>query len=148
MAFSNQFVCSHPGELDTLSADILKQYADRRFFAISGPMGAGKTTFIKSLCKNLQVIDNVSSPTFSIVNEYRTESGARIYHFDMYRIKSPEELFDIGYEEYFYSGNYCFLEWPELVQNILPLEIIEIKIEVSPTGSERIFTVSELLPKV
>ena len=87
---------------------------DQRAFLFDAPMGAGKTTFIKSLCQYLGVIDTMSSPTYSIVNEYHTKSNRKIFHFDLYRLKSPEELFELGFDEYIASGNYLFIEWPEL----------------------------------
>jgi len=109
----------------------LRQYLnDNRFFAIYGEMGAGKTTLIQAMCRNLGTENLVSSPTFSLVNEYAI-SGAEanlIYHFDFYRIKDLEEVYDIGYEEYFYSNNYCFVEWPEKIESLLPESYTEIRI--------------------
>ena len=103
---------------------------DQRIFLFEAPMGSGKTTFIKSLCEFLNVIDTMSSPTYSIVNEYHTNSKSKLYHFDLYRLKSSEELFEIGFEDYVDSGNYLFIEWPELALPFLDsyLRII-IKIE-------------------
>jgi len=95
-----------------------------------GKMGAGKTTLIKELVKQLGVDEIASSPTFSLVNEYQTNTGQTIYHFDFYRINSEEEAYDIGVEEYFYSNNWCFIEWGEKVQNLLPLDIININIGI------------------
>jgi tRNA threonylcarbamoyladenosine biosynthesis protein TsaE len=102
----------------------------RKIFAFSGSMGAGKTTIIKAICEVLGAKDIVTSPTFTIVNEYRTFSGESIYHIDFYRIKKCEEVFDFGIEEYFDSGSYCFMEWPELVEGILPRETVNVKISV------------------
>ena len=102
----------------------------RKIFAFSGSMGAGKTTIIKAICEALGAKDIVTSPTFTIVNEYRTNSGKSIYHIDFYRIKKSEEVFDFGIEEYFDSGSYCFMEWPELVEGILPAETVSVKISV------------------
>ncbi len=102
----------------------------RKIFAFSGSMGAGKTTIIKAICEVLGAKDIVTSPTFTIVNEYRTLSGESIYHIDFYRIKKSEEVFDFGIEEYFTSGSYCFMEWPELVEGILPPETVRVKITV------------------
>jgi tRNA threonylcarbamoyladenosine biosynthesis protein TsaE len=99
-----------------------------RVFAFYGHMGAGKTTFIKALCQVLGVKDIVQSPTFSIINEYKTEVGESIYHFDFYRIKNTAEVFDIGYEDYLYSGCYCFMEWPELIEALLPHDTIQVRI--------------------
>lgn len=91
-------------------------------------MGAGKTTFIKAICHELGVADIVQSPTFSIINEYKTTTGESLFHFDFYRIKKLEEVFDIGYEDYIYSGSYCFLEWPELIEPLLPEDTVRINI--------------------
>lgn len=105
-------------------------------FAFCGKMGAGKTTFIKALCEALGVTDVVNSPTFSIVNEYRAEpSGELIYHFDFYRIAKIEEVYDMGYEDYFYSGAVCLIEWPELVEDLLPGDAVRVDVEERPDGS-------------
>ncbi|MCQ2974550.1 MAG: tRNA (adenosine(37)-N6)-threonylcarbamoyltransferase complex ATPase subunit type 1 TsaE [Bacteroidales bacterium] len=104
-------------------------YNNRKCLAFLGEMGAGKTTFIKELCKAMKVIDEISSPTFSIVNEYATENGENIYHFDLYRLKDIEEAMSAGAEEYIYSNNYCMIEWPEIIYPILPSDTIYIKIE-------------------
>lgn len=101
-------------------------------------MGAGKTTFINALCEALDVQDHTSSPTFSIVNEYASTHGP-LYHFDFYRLKNETEAFDMGYEEYFYSGNYCFVEWPEKIANLLPPSYVKIKLEVTE-NQNRILT--------
>lgn len=109
-------------------------------FAFYGKMGAGKTTFIKSLCKELGVNDTVNSPTFSIVNEYRSdETGELIYHFDFYRVEKIEEVFDMGYEDYFYSGALCLIEWPELIEELLPGDAVRVDIKEEADGS-RILT--------
>lgn len=102
----------------------------KKIFAFFGSMGAGKTTIIKAICEVLGTIDIVTSPTFTIVNEYRTFSGESIYHIDFYRIKKRDEVFDFGIEEYFDSGSYCFMEWPELIEGILPPETVNIRIAV------------------
>ena len=104
-------------------------------FAFYAPMGAGKTTFIKAICEELGVQDVITSPTFAIVNEYTDANGAPIYHFDFYRIKRQEELFDMGADEYFYSGNLCFMEWPELVEDALPDDVVRIAITPQPDGT-------------
>ena len=116
-------------------------------YAFYGKMGAGKTTFIKALCEELGVEDVITSPTFAIVNEYTMEEGERrkdeggrtfkgqsIYHFDFYRIKKIEEVYDMGFEDYFYSGNLCFIEWPELVEEILPEDAVRVTIEEGEDG--------------
>lgn len=108
---------------------------ERTIFAFYGKMGAGKTTFIKALCQKLGVDDVVNSPTFSIVNEYRSSAtGELIYHFDFYRIKRVEEVFDMGYEDYFYSGALCFIEWPELIEELLPDEAVRVNISELDDG--------------
>lgn len=99
-------------------------------FAFYGGMGAGKTTFIKAVCEELGVEDVITSPTFAIVNEYWTEESALIYHFDFYRIKKLEEVYDMGYEDYFYSGALCFIEWPELIEDLLPEDAVRVTIDV------------------
>lgn len=105
-------------------------------FAFYGKMGAGKTTFIKAVCEALGVTDVVNSPTFSIVNEYRADTtGELIYHFDFYRIKELEEVYDMGYEDYFYSGAVCFIEWPELIEDLLPGDAIRVDIVEQEDGS-------------
>ena len=115
---------------------------NKKVFAIAGNMGAGKTTFIKALCEQLGVKDVVSSPTFSIVNEY-SAGDEIIYHFDFYRIKNLQEAYDIGYEEYFYSGNICLLEWPERVAELLPESYVKVEITaLSP--EKRAFTFSKI----
>ena len=111
---------------------------DNTVFAFYGKMGAGKTTFIKAVCEVLQVDDVITSPTFAIINEYRSESGELIYHFDFYRIKKLEEVYDMGYEDYFYSGALCFIEWPELVEELLPADALKISIEEQEDGSRSI----------
>ena len=107
--------------------------------AFYGKMGAGKTTFIKALCEELGVEDVITSPTFAIVNEYSLPLGGRLegalYHFDFYRIKKIEEVYDMGYEDYFYSGNLCLIEWPELIEDLLPEDALRVTIEEQPDGS-------------
>jgi tRNA threonylcarbamoyladenosine biosynthesis protein TsaE len=102
--------------------------------AFYGKMGAGKTTFIKAICEELGVNDVITSPTFAIVNEYESPKQT-IYHFDFYRIKKLEEVYDMGYEEYFYSGALCFIEWPELIEDVLPEDAVKVTIEEVPDGS-------------
>ena len=103
---------------------------DNTVFAFYGKMGAGKTTFIKAICQELGVTDNITSPTFAIVNEYRSDiAGELIYHFDFYRIKKLEEVYDMGYEDYFYRGAICFIEWPELIEDLLPGNTVKVSIK-------------------
>ncbi len=104
-------------------------------FAFRGKMGAGKTTFIKAVCEELGVEDAITSPTFSIVNEYRSDTtGELIYHFDFYRIEKLEEVYDMGFEDYFYSGALCFIEWPELIEDLLPGDAVEVIVEEDESG--------------
>ena len=121
--------------IDFAAAELLKEFDGQRIFAFFGEMGAGKTTFIQALCRELDVIEVVNSPTFTIVNEYHTENRNLIYHFDFFRIKKIEEVYDFGYEDYFYSGNYCFIEWPELITGILPDNAVLIKITINQGGT-------------
>ena len=124
--------------LDTIheaAKDFIKGMGDGKVFAFYGKMGAGKTTFIKALCEVLGVKDVITSPTFAIINEYTDGNDNPIYHFDFYRIKKLEEFYDMGYEDYFYSGNLCLLEWPELVEDVLPENVIKVTIEEQPDGS-------------
>lgn len=114
------------------------QMEDNTVFAFYGKMGAGKTTFIKAVCEYLGVEDVINSPTFAIVNEYRAASGELIYHFDFYRIKKLEEVYDMGYEDYFYSGALCFIEWPELVEELLPEDAVKVTIAENEDGTRSI----------
>jgi len=107
-------------------------------FAFYGSMGAGKTTFIKAICEELGVSDVVTSPTFAIVNEYRTSSGGTIYHFDFYRIKKLEEVYDMGYEDYFYSDALCFIEWPEMMEELLPDNAVRVSIKENADGTRTV----------
>ena len=116
-------------ELAEVARRLLAEFADERFFAFFGKMGVGKTTLIKEICAALGVEDNVCSPTFAIVNEYSDRKGEPVYHFDFYRLKSVAEAYDIGYEEYFYSGCYCFTEWTEKIEELLPESYVRVEIE-------------------
>lgn len=128
--------------IEEVAKEFINLMGDDTIFAFYGKMGAGKTTFIKALCKALGVEDEVNSPTFAIVNEYRSETTAElIYHFDFYRIKKVEEVYDLGYEDYFYSGALCFIEWPELIEELLPEDTKKISIEENNDG-ERIITIN------
>lgn len=119
--------------------EFIAAMGDNTVFALYGKMGAGKTTFIKALCQELGVEDVVTSPTFAVINEYRSDiAGELIYHFDFYRIKKLEEVYDIGYEDYFYSGALCFIEWPELVEELLPGNTIKVTIEELEDGSRKL----------
>jgi tRNA threonylcarbamoyladenosine biosynthesis protein TsaE len=119
-------------ELLPAAKQLLAAHPAGRVFAFYGSMGAGKTTFIKAICHELGVADIVQSPTFSIINEYKTVEGDSVFHVDFYRIKKLEEVYDIGYEDYIYSGSYCFLEWPELIESLLPEDAIRVRITGQP----------------
>jgi tRNA threonylcarbamoyladenosine biosynthesis protein TsaE len=120
----------HKKDLPAAVRKLLKHYGENRLFAFYGSLGAGKTTIIKAICESLGATDLVSSPSFTIVNEYRTSDGESIYHIDFYRIKKLDEVFDFGIEEYLSAGSYCFMEWPELVEDILPDETVKVRITV------------------
>lgn len=124
-----EIIVNSVAELSVAAQKLINSFPKDRIFLLYGPMGAGKTTFVKQLCAQLNVQENTSSPTFSIVNEYDSPAGA-IYHFDFYRIKDEQEAYDFGYEEYFYSGAYCFVEWPEKIHNLLPDDAKEIHISI------------------
>ena len=120
-----------------------RQFVDNmgqgRVYAFYGKMGAGKTTFIKAVCEQLGVDDVITSPTFAIVNEYTSATpGDTVYHFDFYRIKKLDEVYDMGYEEYFYGGALCFIEWPELIESLLPDDAVKVTIEAGDDGSRTV----------
>ncbi len=118
--------------------EFVQNMGDNTVFAFHGNMGAGKTTFIKAICEKLGVEDTINSPTFAIVNEYRSNSGELIYHFDFYRINKQEEAYDLGYEDYFYSGSICFIEWPEKIEDLLPHDTIHVTITEKENGTREV----------
>ena len=122
-------------QLPEAAQKFMAEMGDYTVFAFYGQMGAGKTTFIKALCETMGVEDIITSPTFALVNEYTNAAGEPVYHFDFYRIKRVEEVYDMGYEDYFYSGHLCLLEWPELVEDILPEETVRVTITEEADGS-------------
>lgn len=136
----HKYVSNELSDLSSVAASLLHDAGANRVFAFYGNMGAGKTTLIKEICKQIGVTDHTTSPTFTIVNEYLTQNGQTVYHFDFYRIKNETEAFDLGFENYLYSGNYCFIEWPEKVKTLLPQEIAVITIATE--GEKRILTMS------
>ena len=118
--------------------EFIAAMGDNTVFAFYGKMGAGKTTFIKAICEYMGVSDVINSPSFSIINEYCAESGELIYHFDFYRINKVEEAYDFGYEDYFYCGALCFIEWPELIEELLPFDCVKVTIEEQEDGSRKV----------
>lgn len=125
-------------ELKHAAEQLISFGGSEKIFLFYGAMGAGKTTLIKSLCESLGVMEPATSPTFSIVNEYQGDS-CKIYHFDFYRLKNQSEALDLGYEEYFYSDNYCFIEWPEKIPDLLPDHYVRVDVQVV-SNSERLLT--------
>ena len=125
-------------EIGKAAQEFVAAMGERTVFAFYGKMGAGKTTFIKAVCEELGVEDVINSPTFAIVNEYVDGNGEPVYHFDFYRIKKEQEVLDIGYEDYVYSGHVCFMEWPELIENLLPDDAVKVTIEEETDGSRKV----------
>ncbi len=136
-------ICDTIEDLPMVAETLLSHCGDNKVLLFYGEMGVGKTTFINALCNHLQVIDSPSSPTFSIVNEYLTTLGDTVFHFDFYRIKDEMEALDFGYEEYLYSGNLCFVEWPEKIAGLLPSKALEIHMKIE--DSKRVFNIKNRL---
>lgn len=133
-----QLYINNLSEIRSVARQFISQMSGNTVFAFYGAMGAGKTTFIKAVCEELGVQETITSPTFAIINEYKDGEENSIYHFDFYRINKPEEAFDFGYEDYFYSGNLCFIEWPELVEQLLPDNAVKVYISETESGSREI----------
>ena len=127
-------------QIHEAAREFISAMGDNTVFALYGKMGAGKTTFVKALCEELGVSDVITSPTFAIVNEYRGDGTPSVYHFDFYRIDRIEEAFDFGYEEYFFSGNLCLVEWPEKIESLLPDDAMNVRIDV-PDEDERVISI-------
>lgn len=125
-------------ELQLAAQQFIELIGDHKVFAFYGEMGAGKTTFIKAICQHLGVTENITSPTFALVNEYLSDKADSIFHFDCYRLKNIQEAYDIGAEEYFYSGNLCFVEWPEKIEDLLPTNRVDVNINVYDNGKREI----------
>ncbi|MGM0566454.1 MAG: tRNA (adenosine(37)-N6)-threonylcarbamoyltransferase complex ATPase subunit type 1 TsaE [Bacteroidota bacterium] len=125
-------------ELPEVAEKLLESFPQERVFAFYGKMGAGKTTFIKVMCDMLEVMDVVTSPTFALINEYLTENGSSVFHFDFYRIEKVSEAADIGFEEYLYSGDYCLIEWPEKVESLLPGRHVKVIITEKEDGIRKL----------
>ncbi|MEQ9424297.1 MAG: tRNA (adenosine(37)-N6)-threonylcarbamoyltransferase complex ATPase subunit type 1 TsaE [Cyclobacteriaceae bacterium] len=139
------FSCLLENELNAIAKQIIKHSEDNTVWIFKGDLGAGKTTLIKYICNEMGVVDATSSPTFSLVNEYQTMNGECIYHFDFYRIDTEKEAFNIGTMEYFDSGDYCFIEWPEKIPNLLPDQYLEISIKF--IGDKRTIELTKHGPK-
>ena len=133
-----QITISSLEHIHDAARQFIEAMGDHRIFAFYGKMGVGKTTFIKAVCEQMGVTDVINSPTFAIVNEYEDSNGQPIYHFDFYRIKKLEEVYDMGYEDYFYSGAICFIEWPELIEELLPLDAVKVTISENPDGTRKV----------
>ena len=128
--------------LSVAARQLVKHAGEKKIFAFYGSMGAGKTTIIKAVCELLGAVDIISSPTFTLVNEYRTSGGETLYHIDFYRIKKQEEVYDFGIEEYLTGDSYCFMEWPELIEEILPPETVIVRISVNE-NEQRTLSISK-----
>jgi tRNA threonylcarbamoyladenosine biosynthesis protein TsaE len=126
-------------ELKSVALQLIQYKKQKNIICFYGEMGVGKTTFIKEICKNLLVNDNVSSPTFSIVNQYKTKQNKIVYHFDFYRLETEEEAYDMGYEEYFFQNDLCLIEWPEKIEGLIPEDII--KVILTKKGEQRIIEI-------
>ena len=136
---SNKITITSLDSISDAAKEFLKNMGEGKVFAFYGKMGAGKTTFIKAICECLGVDDTVTSPTFAIVNEYSSNKvDYPIYHFDFYRIKKLEEVYDMGYEDYFYGGGVCFIEWPELIEDLLPESAIRVDIKENEDGTRTV----------
>ena len=129
-----QLEIPNPASCEKAARSLLSSFPDHRLFAFYGEMGAGKTTFIKALCRFLEVIDLTSSPSFGLIHEYQTEQGDVVFHCDFYRIESNEEAYDLGFEELVYSGQFCFIEWPERITSMLPEEAVHVKLAAMEDG--------------
>ncbi len=137
-----ELICTHISELRLVAQSIIEFNRKYSIWLFEGEMGAGKTTLIKEICNQLTVMDNVSSPTYSIVNEYVTKNNKIIYHFDFFRLKQEEEALDIGVEEYFYSQNYCFIEWSSKIPSLIPPKYAKIEINLYKTN-QRVIQLSQ-----
>ena len=134
----NRLYINSLSDIQDTAKEFLSLFSKPTVVAFVGEMGAGKTTFIKAVCKELGVVDTVNSPTFAIINDYETKDGSNIYHFDLYRIEKAEEVEEIGFEDYLYSGKWCFVEWPEIADNYFPNKIVKVKIEELEDGRRQL----------
>ena len=134
----HKFTIPSIDKIGEVAEEFLKAYPEPAVFCMYGSMGAGKTTFVQALCEKLNVEDVVNSPSFAILNVYNTDKQDSVYHFDFYRLKEEEEAFDLGYEDYFYSDSYCFVEWPEKIASLLPEKRYDVKVTVLDDNSRQI----------
>ena len=130
-------------QIDDAARQLVKKFEGHKKVAFAGEMGAGKTTLIQAVCRVLGVKDIVSSPTFALINEYFTSEGASIYHFDLYRIEHISEMYDMGYEDYFYSDAWCFIEWPEKAADLMPPDLLFLRIDVNGDGSRTVKSINK-----
>lgn len=130
-------------DIEQAANQFIKSMGQNKIFAFYGEMGAGKTTFIKAICRLLGVSENITSPTFALINEYSTKNGAPIYHFDCYRLKNLAEAYDIGAEEYFYSNHICFIEWPEKIEELLPTKRVDVNISIKENQCREIIIIEK-----
>lgn len=136
---NNEITITSLDSINSAAEQFVKNMGTGKVFAFYGKMGAGKTTFIKAICECLGVDDTVTSPTFAIVNEYTSNKvDFPIYHFDFYRIKKLDEVYDMGYEDYFYGGGVCFIEWPELIEELLPEDAVKVEIKENEDGTRTV----------
>ena len=133
-----EIIIKNINQIKEAAATFVECMGNHHVFAFYGSMGTGKTTFIKAVCEALGVEDVITSPTFAIVNEYQTRQGQPVFHFDFYRIRKIEEVFDMGYEDYLYSGALCLIEWPELAEDILPADTVAVRLSQQPDGSRAV----------
>ncbi len=133
-----KYIACSEADLNGIAKQLVLDFSANRVILLYGEMGVGKTTLIKVLCKELKVEEPTNSPTFSIVNEYLSTDEKSIYHFDFYRIEEEDEVFDMGYEDYFYSNNYCFIEWPEKIPNLIPKNAVKVLLELDEENNRLI----------
>ncbi len=135
-----KIICSSVEDYIKAGNRLLSAFPNKKVYAFYGKMGVGKTTLIKTICKNLGVQEMVNSPSFAIINEYKTDTDQSVFHMDYYRIKKIQEAYDIGYEDYIYSGSYCFIEWPEMIEELLPEDVVIVRLEENITDHSRVLT--------
>ncbi|MBQ9216066.1 MAG: tRNA (adenosine(37)-N6)-threonylcarbamoyltransferase complex ATPase subunit type 1 TsaE [Prevotella sp.] len=141
-----EIIIENLDKIHEAAKEFVSRIGDRKVFAFYGKMGAGKTTFIKAVCEELGVEDVITSPTFAIINEYTAAGGSPVFHFDFYRIKKLEEVYDMGYEDYFYHGALCLIEWPELIEEILPDDVVRVEISENTDGTRTVRILRDSVP--